>query len=113
MILKLKNETTITIEDSSVLGSIKVKGPDPLSIWASFTDDALQEITLLSDDGNTTYASYTDLTCSDSITVAKVGDEYVATFGIRQKTEMELLKEQIAAQQEVIDDLTLAALTEE
>lgn len=113
MILKLKNETTITIEDSSVLGSIKVKTADPVSIWASFTDDALQEIALLSDDGNTTYATYSNLICSDSITVTKDGEEYVATFGIRQKTEMELLKEQIAAQQEVIDDLTLAALTEE
>lgn len=113
MLLKLKNETTITIEDSSVLGSIKVKTADPVSIWTSFTDDALQEVALLSDDGNTTYATYSNLTCSDSITVAKDGEEYVATFGIRKKTEMELLKEQIAAQQEVIDDLTLAALTED
>lgn len=110
MRLILATGETLTVEDGATLGSIKVKTADPLGVWAKITAEALSEIGFANDDSDEVFATFTDLVCPDSISITKDGEEYLVTFAIRQKTEIEILKEQLAAAQEAIDDLTMTAL---
>lgn len=115
-ILTLSTNETINVEDGASLGAFVVVTDDILGTWAKFTDEALSSVTIANDDGTVT-ATYVNLTCPDNITVTKDGDTVKATFPIREKTELEILKEKLAQieaeqseQNDAIDSLTDAAL---
>lgn len=115
-ILTLSTDETINIEDGAALGAIKVVTDDILGTWAKLTDEALSSVTISNEDGTVT-ATYSNLICSDPITVSKKGDVVTVTFPIREKTELELIKEKLlkieteqSEQNDAIDSLTDAAL---
>lgn len=119
--MKLANDEVITIEDGFVLGRCQIITDDIVTTWNKLTDDNLSLIQILNDDTDSDYvvAEYSDCTCDAPITVAKSDDKYLVTFPIRQKSEIEILRAKIAKieseqaeQNNAIDSLTDAALTE-
>lgn len=116
--MKLANNETLTIEDGAALGAFTVITDDILSVWSLLTDDNLASVSLSNDDSEEAFATYTDLTCGNTVSVRKADNgRLAATFPIREKTELEILKAKLAKieseqadQNDAIDSLTDAAL---
>lgn len=115
--MKLANNETLTIEDGAVLGAFTVVTDDILSVWSLLTDDNLASVSISNDDSEEAFATYTDLTCGDTVSVKKADGKLAVTFPIREKTELEILKAKLAQieseqadQNNAIDSLTDAAL---
>lgn len=116
--MKLANNEVIAIEDGAVLGAFTVVTDDLLSVWSLFTDENLASVSLMNDDEEEAFATYTNLTCGDTVSVKKADDgKLEVIFPIREKTELEILKAKLAQieseqadQNNAIDSLTDAAL---
>lgn len=101
-----------------LLGAFTVVTDDILSVWSLLTDDNLASVSISNDDSEEAFATYTDLTCGDTVSVQKADNGKLAvTFHIREKTELEILKAKLAQieseqadQNNAIDSLTDAAL---
>ena len=110
--LVLADGTTFEIENGSVLGKMQIIFPDKASMvdaWDKFTGDNLKSVQITDPEG-TLNAEYTDLVL-DSVTSTEQEDGTIlTTFVLRQKTEVELLKEQTAAQAEQMEMLTACVL---
>lgn len=106
--LILADGTTVEIEAGSSLGSMQVVFADKESMvetWDKFTDENLKSVQIT--DGNgAVIAEYTDLVLVSVSSTEKEDGTILTTFALREKTEVELLKEQTAQQEETIDMLT-------
>lgn len=106
--LILKDGTTVELESGASLGSMQVVFSDKASMvetWDKFTDENLKSVQIT--DGNgTVLAEYTDLVLVSVTSTEQEDETILTTFALREKTETELLKEQMAAQQEETAMLT-------
>lgn len=106
-IMVLKDSTEIQMEDGSDKYSIHivVEGLAALgTLWDKLTMDNLEEVRIKNAEG-AEIGNYSNMAlCTPAFrAVDKTEDGRIwATFEIRQKTELELLKEQIAAMSETL-----------
>ena len=100
--LILKDGTTVELESGASLGSMQVVFSDKASMvetWDKFTDENLKSVQIT--DGNgTVLAEYTDLVLVSVTSTEQEDETILTTFALREKTEVELLKEQNAALEE-------------
>ena len=105
--LVLKDGTSIELKDYMDLSTILVKSADKGSLvetWNKFTQSNVSEVQIMKDD--VVFASFENVLL-DSVSIREQEDGTLLTiFALRQKTEVELLKEQTAAQADTIDMLT-------
>lgn len=106
--LILADGTTVELESGATLGSMQVVFVDKDSMvkaWDAMTDENLKSVHIT--DGNgAVIAEYTDLVLASVTSTEKEDGTILTTFALREKTETELLKEQMAAQQEETAILT-------
>lgn len=106
--LILADGTTVELESGASLGSMQVVFSDKDSMvkaWDAMTDENLKSVQIT--DGNgTVLAEYTDLVLVSVTSTEQEDETILTTFALREKTETELLKEQMAAQQEETAMLT-------
>lgn len=111
-ILTLANGTTVELENGATLGSMKVIFANKASMvetWNMFTDENLKIATVTNSIG-VVIGEYTNLVCA-SVTSKEQEDGTILTvFELRQKTEVELLKEELAQQKEETSMLTECVL---
>lgn len=111
-ILVLADGTTVELESGASLGSMQSVFSDKASMvetWDKFTDENLKSVQIT--DGNgTVLAEYTDLVLVSVTSTEQEDETILTTFALREKTETELLKEQMAAQQEETAMLTECVL---
>lgn len=104
--LILANQSEIEIESASSLSDIKVISEtkyDMISTWDMLTEDNLKSVQIQNGDG-TTIANYKNLVL-DSETSSVFKDEdniekILTSFHLREKTEVELLREEVEALKE-------------
>lgn len=111
-ILTLADGTTLELESGSTLGKMQVIFSDKESMvetWDSLTNENLKSVQMHSADG-TLIAEYADLVLSSVTSTEQEDGTILTTFALRQKTEVELLKEQTAAQAEQMEMLTACVL---
>lgn len=104
--LILTNQSEIEIESASSLSHIKVISDtkyDMISIWDMLTEDNLKSVQVQNGEGMT-IASYKNLVL-DSETSSVLKDEdgiekVLTSFHLREKTEVELLREEVEALKE-------------
>lgn len=104
----LKDGTTLELENGASLGNMQVVFQDKTSMvetWDKFTDENLKSVQI-TDGNDAVIAEYTDLILVSVTSAEKEDGTILTTFALREKTEVELLKEQSAAQAETIDMLT-------
>ena len=104
----LKDGTTEELESGASLGNMQVVFQDKASmveIWDKFTDENLKSVQITNGNG-AVIAEYTDLILVSVTSTEQEDGAIMTTFSLREKTEVELLKEQSAAQAETIDMLT-------
>lgn len=107
-ILVLADGTTVELESGASLGNMKAVFADKASMvetWDKFTDENLKTVQIT--DGNgTVLAEYTDLILVSVTSTEREDGTILTTFALREKTELELLKEEMASmkvQQEILD----------
>ncbi len=103
--LVLKDGTEFVLEAGSSLGQIRVRyaGREALNAaWDKLTAENLSAVAVK--DGDTVSGSFADLTIGNpALTVNILADGALeAAWGIREKTEMERLAEQVAANTEAV-----------
>lgn len=101
-ILTLADGTTLELESGSTLGKMQVIFEDKDSMvetWDSLTNENLKFVQIHSADG-TLIAEYADLVCGSVTSTEQADGTLLTTFALRQKSEVELLKEQTAALEE-------------
>ncbi len=113
----LTSGTEIKIEDGASLSAIVVVSESKtamVEVWDSFTSENLKEVQIQNDDG-TVVGEFADLVLVSETSTEQSDGTVQTTFKLRQKTEMELLKEEIAAIKETqvvqdgaITDIALA-----
>lgn len=107
-ILVLADGTEIALESGAQLGGMQSVFSDKDSMvkaWDAMTDENLKSVQIT--DGNgTVLAEYTDLVLVSVTSTEQEDETILTTFALREKTETELLKEQMAAQQEETAMLT-------
>lgn len=96
--LILANETEIEIESASSLSNVKIASQtkyDMVSVWDMLTEGNLKSIQIKNSDG-IVIGNYENLILdSESSTIQKDGT-ILTSFHLREKTEVELLKEEVA-----------------
>lgn len=101
-ILVLADGTTVELESGASLGNMKAVFADKASMvetWDKFTDENLKTVQIT--DGNgTVLAEYTDLILVSVTSTEQADGTILTTFVLREKSEVELLKEQNAALEE-------------
>lgn len=111
-ILVLADGTTVELESGASLGNMKAVFADKASMvetWDKFTDENLKTVQIT--DGNgTVLAEYTDLILVSVTSTEQADGTILTTFALREKSEVELLKEQTAAQAEQMEMLTACVL---
>lgn len=111
--LVLKDGTAITLEAGSSLGVLRTIYADMEALaadWDKFTPENLSEVEIK--DGETVTGSYRDLTFASPALQADAKEDgsLAAAWGLREKTELEKLKDRVAAVEETTDILTMDAL---
>ena len=104
----LKDGTTVELESGASLGNMQVVFSDKASMveaWDAMTDENLKSVQI-TDGNDNLIAEYTDLILVSVTSTEKEDGTILTTFALREKTEVELLKEQTAQQEETIDMLT-------
>ncbi len=114
--LLFNDKTTIDLESGSVLGDMKVLSAtkqDMLAAWDKFTDFNLKSIRIKNADG-IPIGNYENLVLENETSVIRPDGSILTSFRLREKTEVELLKEQIAAmaEQQEVQDGAIADLGE-
>lgn len=110
--LILANGTEIEIESGAVLSAIKVVFADKDSMvetWDAMTDENLKTVQIADSNGSV-IAEYTDLVLDHVSSTEQEDGTILTTFALREKTEVELLKEQTTAQAEQMEMLTACVL---
>lgn len=105
--LILANGTQIELQDGSALGNIIVVFPDKealVTTWDEMTSDNLKSVTI-TDANDSVIAEYSDLVLVSVESAEKEDGSISTSFLLREKTEVELLKEELAAQKEQSDML--------
>ena len=111
-ILVLTDKTQIEIESGSTLDSISVIFSDKESMiqsWDKMTQDNLKYVKI-TDGNDVKIAEYNDLVLSYVTSIEQEDGTILTTFTFREKTEVELLKEQAAIQAEQMEVLTACVL---
>lgn len=94
--LILSDGTEIELESSSSLGSLKsvfYTKESMVEVWEKMTNDNLKKVKLVDSDGNV-IAEYENLVF-ESVSATEQADlTILAVFSLREKTEVELLREQ-------------------
>lgn len=117
--LVLSNNERISLEDGSSLGNMRVLSQDKanmIAIWDAFSDKNLKTAQMYVDGSMT--GEYSDLTCDGESSIQQKDGTILTDFRIRQKTELEILRERVAALEEgqgvqdgAIDDLGVVTST--
>lgn len=106
--LILKNGKEIEIEEGSSLGAISVVSATKsamIKTWDTLTSANLKDIKIQTADG-TEIGQYTDIVLDNETSTVQSDGSILTVYHLRAKTEIELLKEEIAelrAGQEVQD----------
>ena len=106
--LILKNGKEIEIEEGSSLGAISVVSATKsamIKTWDTLTSANLKDIKIQTADG-TEVGQYTDIVLDNETSTVQSDGSILTVYHLRAKTEIELLKEEIAelrAGQEVQD----------
>ncbi len=106
--LILNNQTQINIESGSSLSEMKVLSDtkyDMVSVWDMLTEENLKHIEIQNDDG-TVIGTYDNILLDSEISTVRPGGKILTSFHMREKTELELLRErveQLESGQEVQD----------
>ena len=101
----LKDETTIQVPELMGINSITTTVADVAALQAlkdKLTADNISEVKVQNDAG-LTVGEYEALVLEPDWTIAWTEDGIKATFRLRNKTEIELLREEIAAKNEITD----------
>ena len=112
--LILNDQTEIQIESGSALSDIKVLSQtksDMIAVWDKLTAENLVSVQVKNADG-VSVGNYANLILSSETSVEQKDGTVLTNFRLREKTEVELLKEEIDAlkegqevQNDAIDDL--------
>ena len=98
----LKDGFNVVLEDGSSLSNIVVRFRDResiIAVWDRFTNENLKSVQITTED-NLVIGAYENLTL-ESVTCTDTKDgKTLASFKLREKTELELLKEEMAAMKE-------------
>lgn len=107
-ILQLRDGTSINLQQGSNLSNLGVTSlskEDMVSVWNKLTNDNLMEVKILNADGDVV-GSYKDLVLESETSIVNQDNTITTKFNLREKTEVELLKEEIErmkTNQEVMD----------
>lgn len=112
----LANGTRVVLTGGAALGHMKVHYPDKAAMvadWEKFTAANLKTVQIETD--GTVTGNYTDLILESETSVLDAAGEVDTTWNIRNKTELELLRERVdaveggqAVQDGAIEDLGAA-----
>lgn len=107
----LKDSTEIVLESSQGIGTLNVHADtisDACSLWESFTEENLKQLTVKNSDG-LTIGKYQDMVLDHMEVRKRAVGLLLVTFSLREKSAIELLEERISvmesgqkAQDEVI-----------
>lgn len=106
--LILSNNQEINIESGSSLSDMKVLSEtkyDMISVWDMLTEEHLNHIEILAGDG-TVVGTYDNILLENETSTIQPDGKILTSFNLREKTEVELLKErieQLESSQEVQD----------
>lgn len=107
-ILVLADGTEIALESGASLGSMQVVFADKDSMvkaWDAMTDENLKTVQIKDSNGTVT-AEYADLVLASVTSTEQEDETILTTFALREKSEVELVKEELAAQKEETAMLT-------
>lgn len=100
--LILKNNTEITIESASALSDIKVLSAtkiEMVSVWDMLTEENLKHIEIQNENGIAIGIYDNVLLDSETATIQSDG-KILTSFHLREKTDVELLREEVEALKE-------------
>ncbi len=114
--LLFNDKTTIDLESGSVLDDIKVLSAtkqDMLAAWDKFTDFNLKSVQIKNKDG-VPVGHYENLVLENETSVIRSDGSILTSFRLREKSDVELLKEQIETmkEQQEVQDGAIADLGE-
>ncbi len=114
--LLFNDKTTIDLESGSVLDDIKVLSAtkqDMLAAWDKFTDFNLKSVQIKNKDG-VPVGHYENLVLENETSVIRSDGSILTSFRLREKSDVELLKEQIDTmkEQQEVQDGAIADLGE-
>lgn len=95
--LILSNNSEISIESGSSLSDMKVLSEtkyDMVSTWESLTEENLKHIEIQNEDG-ITIGSYDNILLDSETSTTQSDGKILTSFHLREKTEVELLRERI------------------
>ena len=115
-ILLFNDKTTIDLESGSVLDDIKILSAtkqDMLAVWDKFTDFNLKSVQIKNTDG-VPVEHYENLVLENETSVIRSDGSILTSFRLREKSDVELLKEQIETmkEQQEVQDGAIADLGE-
>ena len=115
-ILLFNDKTTIDLESGSVLDDIKILSAtkqDMLAVWDKFTDFNLKSVQIKNTDG-VPVGHYENLVLENETSVIRSDGSILTSFWLREKSDVELLKEQIETmkEQQEVQDGAIADLGE-
>ena len=115
-ILIFNDKTTVDLESGSVLGDIKILSAtkqDMLAAWDKFTDFNLKSVQIKNTDG-VPVGHYENLVLENETSVIRPDGSILTSFRLREKSDVELLKEQIETmkEQQEVQDGAIADLGE-
>lgn len=96
--LILNNQSQIEIESGASLSDIKVLSQtkqDMVFAWDMLTPENLKSVQIQNSDG-TTVANYTDLILENETSTVQSDGTILTSFHLREKTELEKLREEVA-----------------
>ena len=102
----LKNETAVELEAAASLENMKAVFEDMTAVdqfWKRCTDENMSEVRILNGEGLTVGAYKDKCLMSPAFTLDKTEDgKIMATFGIRELTDIEKLQAQVSANTETL-----------
>ena len=115
-ILLFNDKTTIDLESGSVLDDIKILSAtkqDMLAVWDKLTDFNLKSVQIKNTDG-VPVGHYENLVLENETSVIRSDGSILTSFRLREKSDVELLKEQIETmkEQQEVQDGAIADLGE-
>lgn len=95
--LILSNNSEIEIESGSSLSDIRVLSEtkfDMVALWDMMTDSNLKAVTIQNMDGSVV-GNYSSLTMVNETSIEQKDGKILTSFNLREKTEVELLREEV------------------
>lgn len=111
--LILKDLTEILLFTANSINNIQILSPDKdtmVSIWNVLTPDNLSVVQIKNTEGNIT-ANYIGLILESETSVVQDDGQILTTFSLREKTEVEKLRERLVSVEETTDALVIESLT--